>query len=110
MRRKREEVGARESNERVLPRYARLGTRVSASRWSRPFVRRIDDRHELDRIAVTPLELCGGGQKGGRRKKEEEREREEAEEEEEEAWRHDTRVSEELTTRKVGIFCLPRDR
>lgn len=68
----------------VLPRYARLGTRVSASRWSRPFVRRIDDRHELDRIAVTPLELCDGGQKGGRRKKGEgEEEREEKEKEEE---------------------------
>lgn len=58
----------------VLPRYARLGTRVSASRWSRPFVRRIDDRHELDRIAVTPLhELCDGGQKGGRREKKKKR-------------------------------------
>lgn len=68
----------------VLPRYARLGTRVSASRWSRPFVRRIDDRHELDRIAVTPLELCDGGQKGGRRKKEKEERDEEKEEKEEE--------------------------
>lgn len=58
----------------VLPRYARLGTRVSASRWSRPFVRRIDDRHELDRIAVTPFhELCDGGQKGGRREKKKKR-------------------------------------
>lgn len=58
----------------VLPRYARLGTRVSASRWSWPFVRRIDDRHELDRIAVTPLhELCDGGQKGGRREKKKKR-------------------------------------
>lgn len=68
----------------VLPRYARLGTRVSASRWSWPFVRRIDDRHELDRIAVTPLhELCDGGQKGGRRKKEEEKGEKEGEEKEE---------------------------
>lgn len=58
----------------VLPRYARLGTRVSASRWSWPFVRRIDDRHELDRIAVTPLhELCDGGQKEGRREKKKKR-------------------------------------
>ena len=97
----------------VLPRYGRLGTRVSTSRWSGLLY----DGSTIVTNSIESRLAKREGRKGSRRRRGRRKRRREVKEVKECKKKGgggggyaDTRMSEEPTTSKVGVGCLARDR